>query len=268
MDLNREALEGGARLAQVRRTKKLLMLVQVIIVLVSVLVLTVVGGQVQIKPFYFNITSFLYFVILMGLIIVVEGMFFHVLELKYLRSSSAKYYMLKSSVRRSAVIIAISAVTIVLLLTPYMADAIANYSSESGETTTTATFLNRDPLGLTTVDKIYVDSAGEAEALIVSEQNYLLYAGDMQVLRLYADKIVETSTGAWIDFPETTFGKYYIVVDSASPVEVQYTVHKTLSPTFVAFMVTFATLFIGFNGIWVAMALRIRTNYKAGAIYG
>jgi hypothetical protein len=244
------------------------MIVQVVIVLASVLVLTIVGGQVQMKPFYFNIGSILYFVILMALVIGVEGLFFKLLEMRYMRSASAKYYMLKASMRRSVVIVAISAVVIVLLLTPFMADVIANSTSEKGATTTTASFVNRDSLGLTTVDNVFVVSGGKAEVMIVSEANYLLYAGDMTALRQHAAVTTEDSSpGVELKFPQTPFGKFYIVVNSDRPVEVIYTVHKTLAPTFVAFATLFATLFIGFYTIWIVTAFRIRKNYAKGAIY-
>lgn len=268
MDLNREALEGGARLAQVRRTKKLLMIVQVVIVLASVMFLTIIGGQIQMKPFYFNIGSILYFVILMALVIGVESLFFRLLEMKYTRSVSAKYYMLKTSMRQAVIVIAVSAVVMVLLLTPYMANGIANLTSENGTTATSASFVNRDPLGLTTVDKVHVVSGLVAEVMVVDEKNYLLYVGDMTALRQHAVLTVpDSSPGVDMVLPQTTFGKYYIVINSDRAAEVSYIVHKTVSPTFVAFMTLFATLFIGLYATWLATAFRMRKNYAKGAIY-
>ncbi len=220
------------------------------------------------KPFYFNVGSILYFVILMALVIGVESLFFRMLEMKYTRSVSAKYYMLKTSMRQSAMVIVVSAAVMVLLLTPYMANGIANSTSESGTTTASASFVNRDPLGLTTVDKIHIVSGQQAEVLIVDEENYLLYVGDMTALQQHAAVMVtDSSPGVDVTFPQTPFGKYYIVVNSDQPVEVSYTVHKTLSPTFVAFVTLFAALFIGFYAIWLVTALRMRKSFAKGAIY-
>lgn len=268
MDLNREALEGGARLAQVRRTKKFLMIVQVVIVLASVMFLTIIGGQIQMKPFYFNIGSILYFVILMALVIGVESLFFRLLEMRHTRSVSAKYYMLKTSMRKSVMVIVVSAAVLALLLTPYMANGIANLTSENGATTASASFVNRDPLGLTTVDKVRVVSGQQAEVMIVDEDNYLLYVGDMAALRQHAVvTVADSSPGVDMTFPQTPFGKYYIVVNSDRPVEVVYTVHKTVSPTFVAFVTMFAALFIGLYATWLVTALRMRKSFAKGAIY-
>jgi hypothetical protein len=204
----------------------------------------------------------------MTLVIGMESLFFRLLEMRYTRSVSAKYYMLKTSMRQSVMAIVVSAVVLVLLLTPFMANGIANLTSENGATTATASFANRDPLGLTTVDRVHVVSDRPAEAMIVAEENNLLYAGDMTALRQHAVvTVTDSSPGVDMTFPQTPFGKYFIVVNSDRPVEVSYTVHKTVSPTFVAFVTLFATLFIGLYAIWLVTALRMRKSFAKGAIY-
>ncbi|MBI0584793.1 MAG: hypothetical protein ISF22_11300 [Methanomassiliicoccus sp.] len=267
MDLS-GTLEGGVRLDHVRRTKRNLMIVQVFIVLAAVFVLTYLGGEIQLKPFYFNVSAVLYFVVLMALVIGVESFFFTYLEQWHTKSLSARSYMLKRSIRRSVVVIVISAVVLVMVLTPYITEAIANSTSESGSTFDQATFINRDSLGLTTVDRIHLVSGGSAEIFVVSEASYLAYAGDIEGLRQHAVATVDdTSPGVDLQFPHTPFGTYYIVVESEQPVEVSYTVHRTVSPTFLAFVSMFAALFIGFYVIWALTATKIRSKYTKGATY-
>lgn len=267
MDLG-NTLEGGVRLAQVRKTKRNLMIVQMVIVVAAVLVLTYIGGEIQLKPFYFNIGSILYFVILMALVIGVEGFFFTYLEQWFTKSFSAKSYMLKRSIRRSIAVIAVAAVAMVLVLTPFVANAIANSTSESGSTATSAIFQNRDGLGLTTVDRIHMVSGAPAEVIVVSQANYQLYAGDMDGLRRHAVLTVDdVSPGLDVTFPDTPFGEYRLVVSSDSPVEVTYTVHRTLSPTFVAFITMFCMLFIGLYAAWIILAWTVRNRYTKGAVY-
>jgi hypothetical protein len=268
MGLNREALEGGVHLAHVRATKKKLMLVQVAIVLLAVILLTALGGEIQVKPFYFNIGSILYFIILMALIVGVEGFFFRYLELKHMKSQSAKSYMLKTSIYRSLIIIAISSAVLIIVVAPFLANAVANFSSETGTTTTAAPFNNRDPLGLTTVDRIWLESAANAEVIIISDANYQTYKGDAEQLRQYAVMTTkESSAGVELQFPQTPFGMYYIVVDPDNPMEVSYTVHRTPSPTFVAFVTLFALAFIAAYAGWVAFAFQTRKQFTKGAIY-
>lgn len=268
MEINKEALEGGVRLSSVRRTKKYLMIVQVIIVFAAVVLLLTTGGNVQLVPFYFDIGSFIYFVILMALVIGVEGFVFRLLEIKYIKSSSSKYYMLKTSTRRSLTVIAISAVVIVLLLTPFVANVIANATSEAGTTNTTSTFFNRDALGLTTVDRVRVISSQPAEVLIVSEANYLLYAGDIVGLRQHSEvSTLDATPGVELTMPQAPFGKYFIVVNSEEGAAVSFTVHRVLSPVFVGFVTLFAALFIGFNAGWIVYIYPLRKKFAKGAIY-
>ena len=268
MGLNREALEGGVRLAHVRATKQKLMLVQVGIVLLSVVLLIAIGGEVQVKPFYFNIGSILYFVILMALIVGVEGFFFRYLEMKHMKSSSAKSYMLKTSIYRSLIIVAISAVILIIVVAPATSNAVANATSETGTTTSMASFNNRDPLGLTTVDRIWLDSTIPAEILILTEANYLLYAGNTEALRQHAVLFTtDTASGVELSFPQTPFGQYCIVVVPEGMSEVLYTVHRAPSPTFVAFVTLFATAFIIAYAGWITFAFQTRKQFTKGATY-
>lgn len=267
MDLG-NTLEGGVRLTQVRKAKRNLMMVQVVIVVAAVIVLTYMGGEIQLKPFYFNIGSVLYFIILMALIVGVESFFFTYLEQWFTKSFSARSYMLKRSIRRSMFVIALAAIVLVLVLTPFVTNAIANATSESGTTETMAVFKNRDELGLTTVDSIQVISGAPAEVIIVTKANYEIFAGDMYMLKQRAVLIAEdVSPGLDLAFPHTPFGEYCIVVNSDGPVEVTYTVHRTVSPTFVAFVSMFATLFIGFYAAWIVLASTIRKKYTKGVAY-
>jgi hypothetical protein len=180
------------------------MVVQVVIVLISVAILTVMGGDLQVKPFYFDIGAVLYFIILMALIVGVESFFFTYLEQWHTKSISARSYMLKRSIRRSLMVMAVSAVVIFLVLTPFMADAIANSTSEAGTTHTSATFMSRDPLGLTSVDRVHVVSSSIAEVIILSHENYLRCAGNVDLMRQYAvATTVDASPGVDLEFPES-----------------------------------------------------------------
>ncbi len=268
MDTGREALEGGFRLRHVKRAKLYLFLVQIIIVLSASIYLALASNEVQVKPFFLPVGSFLYFVILVGLIICAEGFVFRALEMRYTKSSSTKYYVVKTSVRRSVVGIAICFLIICLLVTPFLSNAIANIASGAGQTTTTASFYNRDPLGLTSCDQVYVASNLNAEVMIVSEANYELYSGNMNELLEYS--IAHTSDaapGVYLNFPDAAYGMYVIIVDSNVGATVHYTVHKTLDPTFVDFVTVFSAAFIALFAGWIAYLVPLRRKFSKGAIY-
>jgi hypothetical protein len=267
MTIDRETLEGGMRLNKVRKIKQYLMIVQVVVVFAAVILLILAGGSIQLKPFYFNIGSILYFVILMALVMGVEGFIFRMLEIKYTRSNSSKYYMLKSSTRRSMVVIAVSAVVLVLLATPFMADVIANLTGETDRTADAVSFYSRDPLGLTSVDKIHIVSDTATEVIVISEANYLSYVGDDVKLRQHAvTLVVDASVGVDIAFPAVSFEKFYIVV-LGTDTPITFTIHKILAPVFASFVSLFALLFIGAYAGWVIYTTPLRKQYSKNAIY-
>jgi len=258
-------LEGGARLEQIRRIKTYLYLIQLMVVFAAVIFLVFVGGGMVLKPLYIQTGSFLYFLILMGLVVGVEGFFFRWFEIRFTMSSSTKYYMVKRSMRRAFIIMAISAAVVVLIVTPFLSNAIANSTSEAGTTSSMATFNNKDPLGLTSVDMIRVSSEGHAEVLVIEEEYYREYIGNIEKMRQYS--VVHTydaGPGISLDFPLAPFGTYYILVFGD---EVSYTVHRALSPVFINFVSIFAIAFIGVYAAWVFYLTTYRKKHTAGAIY-
>jgi hypothetical protein len=268
MALNRESLEGGVRLAQVRKIKKFMILAQALVVIGAALILTLIDGNIHLEPFYFNITSIIYIVVLILLVIGLENFIFNLLELKFLGSSSEKYYLLKTSARRSIVVIVVAAIVLVLLATPFLANMIANIDSQSGRTSSTTGFMNQGPMGLTVVDKVKLRSDQPTEVIFLTEKNYKLYAGNMTLMRqhsvLYMTSLPNEQS---VDFPQIPFEKFYMVVDTNNPYNVEYTFHRTLSPGFIAFATMFSALFIGFYAVWVFTTRRLNKQYAKAAIY-
>jgi len=265
MAIDQGALEGGIRLAQVRRTKKLLIAVQAVIAVIAVIALTIMGGDLQLKPLYFDIGAFLYFLILMAFIIAVESLIFRLLEVRYAKTDSAKYYMLKITTRRSKWVIAISAIVLLLVLIPFALDIVTDSISESGHTSGAVSFFNRDALGLTSVESITVHGDKGAEVLIITENNYLDHAGDLEMLRHFSEAYAsDLSSGAELPLPPAPFGKYYIVAEGG---DVDYTLYRSVSSFFMGFVTVFSVLFIITHAAWILYTTPLRKYYAEGAIY-
>ena len=266
MDSNRYELEGGIRLSHVRRVKRYLYLAQMLIAVAAAVILVIIGGGLQLKPFFVQITSFLYFVILMILIVSVESFVFQAIEMRFTKSESSKYYMIKKSTRRSLIVIGISILVIVVILTPFLNEIVANYSSEAGRTSTSAIFYNRDPLGFTTTNKIELSSTTPSEVIVVSAAFYNQYQNDPTKLREFAVcSTFNTMGGTEVSFPNAPYGQYYIVVMGSG--EVSYHLQRTLTPSFVSYVMLFAIMFLGFFAIWTVYLTRFRVKYSKGAIY-
>ena len=276
----KEALAGGYRLANVRRVKRILFIVQIIILISIPILVVLIEGRASLVPFYLPINSFIYFILLMALIMAIEGFFFKILEMRLIQSPSTNYYIAKSAIRKSLIVIAVSAFVIVLLWTPLISQAIANSFNQTESMTNVdspaaaefVVFYDRDPLGLGAVDKITVTSStGAARVYLVSEKNYLSFSNNLSQLIPYRinsqDYIVESQLD--INLNPLPYGKYYLVLDTvrsdASSVDV--VIQKAISPTFLSYVPFFAMLFIVAYGAWMAYMLPVKRKFASSAIY-
>ncbi|MDD1743092.1 MAG: hypothetical protein LUO85_00530 [Methanomassiliicoccales archaeon] len=276
----KEALAGGYRLANVKRVKRYLFIIQIIILILIPIIVVLIEGRASLVPFYLPLNSFIYFILLMALIMVVEGFFFKILEMRLIQSPSTNYYIAKSAIRQGIVVVAISAFVVFLLWTPFMSQAIENSFNNSDtlhNTNSTAAsefvvFYDRDPLGLGAVDQITVTaSGGAARVYLVSEKNYLNYSTDLSGLIPFRvnsqDYIVDGQLE--IHLNPLPYGKYYLVLDTvrSDASSVNVVIHSAISPTFLSYVPFFALLFIVAYGVWMAYMLPVKRKFASGAIY-
>jgi hypothetical protein len=276
----KEALAGGYRLANVKRMKRYLFIVQIIILILIPIIVVLIEGRASLVPFYLPINSFIYFILLMALIMVVEGFFFKILEMRLIQSPSTNYYIAKNAIRKGLVVVAISAFVIFLLWTPFMSQAIENsfngtdtlHHTNSTAASEFVVFYDRDPLGLGAVNGITVtSSSGTARVYLVSEKNYVNYSSDLSGLRPFRinsqDYIVDGQLD--IHLNPLPFGKYYLVLDTvrSDASQVDVTIHSVISPTFLSYVPFFALLFIVAYGAWMAYMFPVKRKFSSGAIY-
>ncbi len=275
MESGRVALEGGWRLERIRRMKLYLYVVQIISVIAIAIVLLVVGKGFSIKPFYLPINSFIYFVLLMGVVIGAESFVFRVLEIRLAQSASSKYYMAKKFTRRALAIIIVSVIVVIILWVPFITNAIEDTLSTSGTVASVKDFTNKDPLGLVTVDSIEFTSTGKtANVYVVSESSYDQYKNNLTSLSSHRLNIGDYSISAShptidYDFPDMAYATFYMVVEDlgGSPTPISYTLVKTMSPTFMIYVPIFALMFIVVYAVAIVYLEILMKKHAAGAIY-
>jgi len=275
MEKGRVALEGGWRLERIRRMKLYLYIIQIVLAVAITVFLIVIGKGFSLKPFYLPVNSFIYFVLLMGLIIGAESFFFMVLEIRLSQSASSKYYMAKKFTRRAIIIIAISVVIVVVLWVPFVSQAIEDQLSDSGNVGNVKDFTNKDPLGLTGVDRIAIRSIGKtANVYIVSEGNYVDNQNNMSYLASHRIN----SNNYYVDvnqpsfsfaFPDTVYGTYYIVVEDlgGTPTQISYTLQKNISSTTLDNVPIFALIFAVIYAFAIVYLRFLMRKHVKGAIY-
>ncbi|HTY46081.1 MAG TPA: hypothetical protein VMB46_00240 [Methanomassiliicoccales archaeon] len=280
----RDELAGGARLAQVRLVKRRLYLVQLAIVIIVPIIVILLEGRASLVPFYLPINSFIYFILLMALIIVVESFVFKILEMRLLRSSSAKYYIAKTSIRNGIVIIVVCAAVIFLLWAPFVSQSLENAFSTSAtlvnngavhvSDSSSLQFYDRDSLGILSVDQLTITaSGGDAVVYVVSDAVYSNpnVQSNVSLLATYRINVAQDHANptVQIDMSGLPYGKYHAVVDTqlSSAPEVQVTVHTSYSPTFLSYVPFFALLFVIAYAGWIVYLTPMMRKYSRQAIY-
>ncbi|MDD1755561.1 MAG: hypothetical protein LUQ39_01820 [Methanomassiliicoccales archaeon] len=276
----KEELSGGYRLANVRRTKRYLYLVELAILIAAVILVVILEGRASLVPFYLPINSFLYFVLLMGLIIVIEGFFFRALELRFMKSASAKFYICKMGIRSAIIAIIVCVIVVLVLWLPFTHGAIEDATAttgtmiNNGSTSATAytSFRDRDPLGLTSVSEIKVTSyGGEARVYLVSEQYFNAHKNDLSVMASYRinsnDYIANPSLT--IEVENLQYGVYYLVLDTeaSSATSISYTISSAISQTFLSYVPFYALLFAVAYACWLIYLTPLKRKYAEAAIY-
>jgi magnesium-transporting ATPase (P-type) len=275
MESGRVTLEGGWRLERIRRMKLYLYVVQIVSVFAIAIFLIMVGKGFSLKPFYLPINSFIYFVLLMGLVIGAESFAFTVLEIRFTQSASSKYYMAKKFTRRALAIIVISVIIIIILWVPVISKTIEDTLSTSGDIDGVKDFSNKDPMGLTAVDGITITSVGgTANIYVVSESNYNLYKSNITLLSAHRVNgndysVSESLPTMTFAFPDADYGTFHMVVDDlgGTPTPISYTLHKNISHTFMDYVPLFALLFIIVYAVAIVYLQVMIRKYAVGAIY-
>jgi hypothetical protein len=268
-------LEGGYRLVHIQKTKKYLFLAQAIIILVFAVYLMVAEGGFSMRPFFLSVNSFIYFVLIMLLVMTFEGFVFILLEMRFMRSDSAKFIVTQRSFRTSVLVVVVMLLVLMVLWAPILPEMVetnmdekGSVSSSSSVTPGIATVFNTDALGLTMVDTIEMESTGLAEVFILTEDNYELFKSDgkevLGAYRINTDYLADPEV--LVDFPETDHSRFYILVYSLEDgaVTVEYTMTKHVSTSLINYLPLLLLIFLVANVVWAVYMFTLNRHFKQG----
>jgi hypothetical protein len=269
-------LEGGYRLVHIQRTKKLLFIAQSIIILAFAIYLLWAEGGFSMKPFFISINSFIYFVLIMGIVVMVEGFVFTMLELRFMRSNSAKFLITQRSTRSAVLWAAVSLIAILLLWAPILPEMLdanmgaqGSVSSDSSTDPGIAIMFNSDPLGMVEVNRIEMLSDGHlAEVFILTEANYELFKDDGKaVLGAYrVNDDYQADPEIDVEFPATKHSRFYILVYSVddAPVTISYDTSRNINTSLVNYLSPILAVFLVGNAIWAVYMFMMNKRFKQG----
>lgn len=269
-------LEGGYRLVHIQKTKKLLFIAQAIIILAFAIYLLWAEGGFSMKPFFISVNSFIYFVLIMFIVIMVEGFVFTVLELRFMKSQSAKFLITQRSTRSAVLWAVVSLIAILLLWAPILPEMLdanmgaqGSVSSDSSTVPGVTTMFNSDPLGMVEVTHIEMLSDGQlAEVFILTEANYKLFKDDGKaVLGAYrVNDDYQADPEIDVDFPATEHSRFYILVYSVddAPVTISFDTTRNVNTSLVNYLSPILAVFLIGNALWAAYMFMMNKRFKQG----
>jgi len=269
-------LEGGYRLVHIQKTKKLLFIAQAIIILAFAIYLLWAEGGFSMKPFFISVNSFIFFVLIMGIVVMVEGFIFIILELRFMKSQSAKFLITQRSARSSVLWAAVSLIAILLLWAPILPEmldanmgASGSVSSDSSTVPGVTTMFNSDPLGMVEVNRIEMISDGHlAEVFIITEANYELFKDDGKaVLGAYrVNDDYKADPEIDVEFPATRHSRFYILVYSVddTPVTIDFDTSRNINTSLVNYLSPILAVFLVGNALWAVYMFMMNKRFKQG----
>ncbi|MCX6651677.1 MAG: hypothetical protein NT131_08520 [Methanomassiliicoccales archaeon] len=270
--------EGGYRLEHIHKTKRLLFLAQAAITIVFAIYLLLVASGFTILPFFLSINAFLYFVLIMLLLINIEGFFFIILEMRFVKSISTKFIITQRGFRSSVVWAIVALLVVLVFWTSAVPAMAADAMQESGTVVAgegvpaILTTANSDIFGVMELNTLDFVAHGEAQVFILSEHNYDMFKNSGEDVlgsyRINTDNYY-ADPELTVDFPDYAHGEFYILIysESGHQIDVDYTYTKNVSESMMTYLPLMSMLFLIAHSAWAIYMLAINKRYVTGGIY-
>ncbi len=166
------SMEKDGRLLAIRKLRTKLFRIQFVVAFVFSFLLLFTSGGFQLTPLYVPLESFVYFLLVMGLLFSVQTFVFNYLEMTLSRSQTAKHFMVRKAQKRTAGKALLSVAVLALLISPTVIGVAEGFMSSEEEAVTVYAFYNKDVLGVSVVESITISSSENVEVYIITEQVY------------------------------------------------------------------------------------------------
>ncbi len=235
--LDFSSMERDGRLLAIRKLKRSLYRIQAGAVLVFSLLLLFVGNGFDTSPIFIGVETFLYFLLIMGLLVAIEGFVFRWLEIKLARSRTGRFFMLRKAQRKAVLISLVSTLVLLVFLVPGAAGAVEGQIGSEGTVAPTASFHNKDVLGLASVTEVTVVASEDVEVYIVTAEvwgEYGLNNEQLQANKLNIEHEIGAEDGSVVipigDMERTEL--YLAVMEGSSGASADFDIAAELSPLF------------------------------------
>ncbi|MFQ5910741.1 MAG: tetratricopeptide repeat protein, partial [Thermoplasmata archaeon] len=263
-----DRLEGGYRVARIRRIRRIVYFLLALIMLFFAIIVMVANGG-SLRPFYLPLDVIIGVVLVMAVVWLSLAFVFRNLRIRYATRSSQKFLMARNSIRKGLVVIVVAAILGVLFVMPFFHSLTEDQLSREVTQRVTigsdkeTNFWNTDSLGLTRTRQVNISAENFDVNICFLEGDYVngSVCDDEDTINAGTDKTYLLG--------ETGFRMYSIVLNGTSTGAsiVRLRAVTTISETILGVVPLTMFIMVIMNAIWVALLHPVRKRYATASIY-
>ena len=264
-----DRLEGGYRVARIRKTRRIVYAILALITIFFVAAVTVANGA-SLKPFYLPLDIILGVALVMSLVWLSLSFVFRDLRIRYATRSSQKFLMAGNSIKRGLILIVVATIVGVLFVLPFFHSATeAQLSSDTtltviGGTEREVNFWNTDSLGLTTTRQVTIYVVGDTVEACFMEGDYDSGSACPPSER----QPVQNLGDATFVLREDGFHMHSLVLNGTTgSSQVQIQAESAISETLLGVVPLTMFIIAMMNVVWVALLNPVKKKFAEVSIY-
>jgi hypothetical protein len=203
----------------------------------------------------------------------IAGILFKAFGIKWARTYSEKFLLVKDDMKKGMVI-AIAAILFLVFFNffaPVIDNSVDTETTLVFENTYNETFWGQDSFAITGVKKITVKSEDDPQLLL---DVFILRKRDFD--KGLFDKRFNAGNHESISVTQMSYERenffpqdeYVIYIDGSNQVvKVTYTIERTVDSNFMPYFIIYPLIFTAINGIWVAYLIPLRKKFQKSSIY-
>jgi hypothetical protein len=270
---SREILMSSYRAGRMKKVRKSVYYAQIVLTIILVVLLTMIIPAAGFDPLYLPFQVYSFIVVVMFLITNIVSILFMLYGIKWARTESEKFLMVKGYMKKGIVLVtaAILIMGVVNLFAPVIDEGVDESKTMVFENQHNITFRSQDSFAITGVKKITVISEDEP---VMNMNVFILREKDFKK-QFYARRVnIANSNSVQVShmvYERDTFlpqDDYVIFINASGQVaKITYSIERSIEDNFLPFFTIFPIIFAAMNAGWVVYLLPLRKRYSKSSIY-
>lgn len=282
MSKSREVLESTYQRGRMKRVRNIVYGLELALTFALIAIVALVShAHLSLYPLYLPMDSFLYILAVMAIVGNVQGFFFKNIGIKYGKTDSERFLMIKGYIQKSFAIVIVFIVILGLLGAQLTTNIIGGNFTQTGElevtgSSATPAFDSEGSFGLVHISKIEFVVDGDDTVNFYFLKEAALESIEIEDEMVVRSKMINSGPGLSDSLSSLEYTPKNLVYDSyvlvfyttdGLPANLTYTIHRVVIPSFAITASIFCAVFIAANMAWIFYLRPLKTLYRKSSIY-